>query len=159
MHQKRVSQIAALMALLLVGSTTLTACQPNEVPAPAVVSDDSDAELKIKHHAEDVFSLAQADGSYKAFVFKLPKARKADSDYRIVFYRRQGSVYVRHGAEANLVNFQRPRLSTGAMPRIETTINRLGVRYHFVVDAKGAEMVPSEGATDGGSLVGHPTEP
>ncbi len=95
----------------------------------------------------------QSDGTYKALVFKVPKANEADSDYRIVFYRRRGNAYVRHGAQANLVNFGRPGLSAGATPRMETTINRLGVRYHFVVGAKGAEMVPSEGVEDGGSLV------
>ncbi len=104
---------------------------------------------------EDVFLLA--DGAYKAEIFKLPKANEADSDYRVVFFRREGATYVRHGAEQNLLNFERPRLNPGPPPRVETTMNRLGVHYHFVVDAKGAEMVPTEGVGDAGSLVGHPT--
>jgi hypothetical protein len=144
------------VAVLLLASAA-TGCQSKEVPVPVALSEDSDATLKAKHHAEDVFNLKQADGTYKALVFKLPKASDADSDYRVVFYRQQGNSFVRHGAENNLVNFQRPRLSDGAAPRIETTENRLGVRYHFVVDAKGAEMVPSEALDDAGALVAHPT--
>jgi hypothetical protein len=131
-------------------------CPSKDIPVPAALSEDSDVILKAKYHAEDVFTLEQADGTYKALVFKLPKASAADSDYRVVFYRQEGNTFLRHGAEANLVNFERPRLSHEATPRIETTLNRLGVRYHFIVDATGAEMVPSEGLDDGGALRGHP---
>jgi hypothetical protein len=150
-------------AVLLVAGTsfTLLACRKHETPAeetpaPAVVGDESDAVLKTKYHADDAFTLVQSDRSYRALVFKLPKASEADSDYRVIAYRRQGNAYLRHGAEMNLVNFERPRLSTGAPPRIETTMNRLGVRYHIALDQKGAELVPSEGIMDGGFLIGHP---
>jgi hypothetical protein len=63
---------------------------------------------------------------------------------------------VRHGAEINLVDFERPRLSKGTPSRIEATVNRLGVRYHIALHPKGAEVIPSEGMMDGGSLIGHP---
>jgi hypothetical protein len=120
-----------------------------------MVADEADGDLMGPEHALDVFTVVQADGSYRALVFKLPKANDEDSDYRLVFYRKQGAVYVRQGAELNLVNFERPRLSSGPPPRIETTERRLGVRYHFVMGGSGPEMVPSEGMLEG-ALVGHP---
>ncbi len=147
----------SLCAALLLSTSTLSGCQPKEVQAPAELMDEADSTLKTKHRADEVLPLIGTDGTYKALVFKLPKASDADSDYRVVFYRKQGNTFLRHGAEANLVNFQRPHLSDGPNPRVETSINRLGVRYHFVVDAKGANMVPSEGADDAGALVGHPS--
>ncbi len=126
------------------------------------VGDESDLVLETKYHAANAFTLVQPDGSYRALVFKLPKASEADSDYRVVAYRRQGNTYVRHGAELNLVNFERPRLNVGGPgtpPRIETTENHLGVRYHIALNQKGADLVPSEGLMDGGTLVGHPKKP
>jgi hypothetical protein len=152
--------LAAAVALLLAGSSAMfcTACRQKEEPVPATVADEADGELKRQHHALDVFTLVQSDGSYRVLVFKLPKASDADSDYRLVVYRKQGGLYVRHGSEFNLVDFERPRLSSGPPPRIETTERRLGVRYHFVIDGSGAEMVPSEGTLEGGALLGHPTD-
>ena len=55
-----------------------------------------------------------------------------------------------------MVDSSRPSLRTGPAPRIETTENELGVRYHFVVDAKAVDMVPSEGEYENGALIGHP---
>lgn len=89
-------------------------------------------------------------------MFKLSKINESDSDYRIVFYKKSGTTYLRHGAEANLLNFERPQLSQGTSPRLETAINKLGVKYHFKVDANGAEMIPTEGVREDGSLQGHP---
>lgn len=160
------STFARVMIVLLVGGTSIAipACRKHAIPgddpsAPAVVGDESDADLRTKYHADEAFTLVQPDGAYRALVFKLPKASDADSDYRVVAYRRQGNAYVRHGAEVNLVDFERPRLSSGAPPRIETTVQRLGVRYHIALDPKGAALVPSEGFTDGGSVIGHPRVP
>lgn len=163
MVQARPLVYRPLAALLLVGATALglSACRKREglaeeTPYPAVVGDESDAELRTKYHADDAFTLVQSDGSYRVLSFKLPKASEADSDYCVVAYRRQGNTYVRHGAANNLVGFERPRLSKGPPPRIETTMNRLGVRYQLAIDQKGSELVPSEGIMDGGSLIGHP---
>ena len=163
MRQVRPIFTRLILAVLLVGAMPLTlpACQKNETPAeetpaPAVVGDESDAELKTRYHADEAFTVVQSDGAYRALVFKLPKASEADSDYRVVAYRRQGNAYVRHGAQINLVDFERPRLSNGGTLRIETTANRLGVRFHIALDQKGAELVPSEGMRDGGALIGHP---
>jgi hypothetical protein len=138
----------------MLGGPALGGCKTKEIDAPPTVDDESDTALKARLHADDVFTFTQSDGTYRVLVFKLPKASDPDSDYRVVFYRHQGAAYVRHGAETNIVNFERPRLS--ASGRVETTENRLGVRYSFVVDAKGVEMVPSEGVADGGVVVGHP---
>ncbi len=155
-----------LAALLLVGATALGHCAcrkkaspTEEVPSPAVVGDESDAELKSRYHADDVFTLAQSDGFYRVLVFKLPMVSEPDSDFRVVAYRRRNHGYVRHGAELTLLNFEHPRLSGGSTPRIETTLKRLGVRYHIALDEKGAELVPSEGVLDGGVLIGHPRTP
>ena len=59
------------------------------------------------------------------------------------------------------MGFERPRLVSepGAPPRVESAEKRLGVRYAFVVDAKGADMVPVEGVGEGGVVVGHPRAP
>jgi hypothetical protein len=143
------------MLALLLGGAALTGCKSKDSDAPATISDESDSTLRSKLHADDVFTLTQSDGTYRVLVFKLPKASDADSDYRVVFYRREGDAYLRHGAETNIVDFERPRLMNGLPGRVETTENRLGVRYYFAVDAKGVEMVPLEGTSDGGALVGH----
>ena len=154
----------SLEAMLLAGASALvlSACRKtegsvDETPCPAVVGDESDAELQTKHHAVDAFTLVQSDGACRVLSFKLPKATEADSDYCVVVYRRQGSMYVRHGAGITLVNFERPRLSMGPPPRrIETTMKPLGVRCHVAIDPQGSELILSEGIMDGGSLVGHP---
>ena len=124
------------------------------------MGDEPDAVLAEKLHADAVFTLVQREGSDRAGVTKLPKVGESDSDWRVVFYRREGSVYVRHGAELNAVGFERPRLVSvpGAKERVESAERRLGVRYAFVADAKGADMVPVEGVGEGGTLVGHPRE-
>jgi hypothetical protein len=146
------------VVLLLGGSSAsfCTACRQKEVPVPDTVADEADGDPATQHHALDAFTLVQSDGTYRALVFKLPKANDEDSDYRLVVYRKQGGVYVRRGTEFNLVNFERPRLSSGSPPRIETTERRLGVRYHFVIGESGPEMAPSE-VLEGGALLGHPT--
>jgi len=156
MKSPSVRRAPLLVLGLVLGGAALTGCKSKEIDAPATVSDESDSTLKAKLHADDVFTLTQAEGTYRVLVFKLPKASDADSDYRVVFYRRQGDAYVRHGAETNIVNFERPRLVSGPPGRVETTENRLGVRYYFAVDAKGVEMIPLDEMTDGGALIGHP---
>ena len=109
-------------------------------------------------HADEVFTLARAEESYGAVVYRLPKAGESDSDWRVVFYRQEGSAYVRRGAERTAVGSEGPRRVSepGAPPRVESAEKRLGVTYAFVVDAKGADMVPVEAVGDGGLLVGHP---
>jgi hypothetical protein len=140
----RITGSACVLVLaLLVGGVALVGCRSKEPTAPEAVSDASDAALKAQFHVDEVFTLAQSDGTYRVLVFKLPKASAPDSDYRVVFYRRQGDAYVRHGAEMNIVNFERPRLNSGPPARIETAENRLGVTYYFVVDAKGVDIVPA----------------
>lgn len=138
--KNRSAQSAYLFALaiaMVLGGAVHVGCKSNQTTAPTTVSDESDEALKTKLHIDDVFTLAQPDGVYRVLVFKLPKASDADSDFRILFYRRQGDAYVRHGAEMNIVNFERPRLTNGTPARLETVENRLGVQYFFAVDAKG----------------------
>jgi hypothetical protein len=149
------------LAVVAIVVATMSACRQKESPVeetpyPAVLGEESDAELKAKHHAEEAFTLVQPAGTFRLLIFKLPKASEADSDYRVLVYRRQGTTYVRHGAENNLVNFERPRLNEGPPRRVETTMNRLGVRHHVAIDAKGWQLVPSDGVEDGGFLIGHP---
>jgi hypothetical protein len=147
-----------LLALVLALGSASLACKSKDVDVPATVSDEPDAVLAAKLHADEVFTLVEAEGSYRAVAYRLPKVEENDSDWRVVFYRREGSVYVRHGAELNAVGFERPRLVSepGAPPRVESAEKRLGVRFAFVVDAKGADMVPVEGVGEGGVVVGHP---
>ncbi|MBI2395502.1 MAG: hypothetical protein HYV09_38400 [Deltaproteobacteria bacterium] len=157
--RKSSSGVTAALVLVAATSLVLPACRRKElaaadVPVPAFVGDESADVLKTRYQAVDAFTLPQANGSYRVLVFKLRKINDADSDYRVVAYRRQGDVYVRQGAEINLLDFERPRLSKGPTPRIETTMNRLGVRFHVVLDQTGAQLVPTEGTTDGGGLIG-----
>jgi hypothetical protein len=80
------SALSFVLALLL-GGTALVGCKSKEITAPATVADESDAALKARYHADEAFTLAQPDGTYRVLVFKLPKVNDADSDYRVVFYR------------------------------------------------------------------------
>lgn len=147
-----------LAAMIVFVGSTAVACREKEQPVPETVADVADGELAKQHHAIDVFTLVQPDGTYRVLVFKLPKINDADSDYRLVVYRKHGNVAVRHGDIVTLVGFGRPRLSSGPPPRIETTERRFGVRFHVGIDEKGTEMVPSETGLDGGALIAHPPE-
>ena len=126
-----------------------------EIVPPDSFGLEPNHELKSNFSSEDVFTLTQTVGTYKALVFRLSKVNDADSDYRVVFYKKVGERYIRHGAEANLLNFERPLLSEGSTPRVETSMNELGVKYHFIIDTKGVEMVPTEGFRADGSVKGH----
>jgi hypothetical protein len=155
-----VARARRVLALILALGSAALGCKSKatatEPDAPATVSDEPDAVLAGKLHADEVFTLAQPEGTYRAVVYNLPKASAEDSDWRVVFYRRQGSAYVRHGAELNAVNFERPRLVSepGAPPRLESAERRLGVRFLFAVDAKGADMVPVGSVSEAGGRVG-----
>ncbi|OJT25511.1 hypothetical protein BO221_06455 [Archangium sp. Cb G35] len=133
----------------------LSACTRAPEP-PQTFGSESNASLQERFGCIDVMELQESSGTYKVLVFKLPKASESDSDYRLVFYRKDGATFRRHGAEQNLVNFQRPVLAGGSQPRIETVENRLGVKFHYQLTHDDVQFVPSEGTNDNGSLKGHP---
>lgn len=143
--------------LILVMSTVafLSACTRAPAP-PKTFGSESNASLQERFGCIDVMDLQEPSGTYKVLVFKLPKASESDSDYLLVFYRKDGATFRRHGAEQNIVNFKRPILSGGSKPRIETVENRLGVRFHYQLTSDDVQLVPSEGMNDDGSLKAHP---
>ncbi len=83
---------------------------------PDLIGAETNAELMKAHGCLEVFDLRQKDREYKALVFKLPKAGENDSDYRVIFYAKSNGTYRRHGAQHNLVNFERPSLRSGSEP-------------------------------------------
>jgi hypothetical protein len=107
------------------------------------------AELVRAHRALDLFELIESGEAYRALVFKLPKASKEDSDYRICFYRKEGDVFRPHGAQQNIVNFERPHLSSATgKPRLETLERRLGVPFYFRITPGGTELLPANETTE-----------
>jgi hypothetical protein len=132
--------------LIVLAWAVLTCAKTKDPTGPETFEAKSDQATLIQAHgAIDVFELPVGDETFKALVFKLPKASKDDSDYRIYFYRRNGEVFLRHGAEQNIVNFERPRLSTASNKlRIETIERRLGLPFHFRVTTGGVDLVPTK---------------
>lgn len=145
-------------AALAIVPAHMTACA-RAPRVPDAFGSETDADLKRRHGCVDVIPLQEASGTFKALVFKLPRASESDSDYRIQFYRKDRETFHRHGAQQNLVNFQRPVVVGGSEPRIETVNNRLGVRFHYRLTAADVELVPSEGTGPDGALKGHPPVP
>jgi len=134
----------------------LSACARAPEP-PKTFGSESNAVLQERFGCIDVMDLEEASGTLKVLVFKLPKASDNDSDYRLMFYRKEGATFQRHGGEQNIVNFKRPVLASGKVPRIETVENRLGVKFDYEVTTSDVQLVPSEGTYDDSSLRGHPT--
>ncbi len=143
--------------LILVMSTVafLSACTRAPDP-PRTFGSEANASLQERFGCLEVMDLQESSGTYKVLVFKLPKASESDSDYLLVFYRKDGATFRRHGGEQTLVNFKRPVLAGGSKPRIETVENRFGVRFHYQLTHDDVLFVPSEGRNDDGSLKAPP---
>lgn len=134
----------------------LAACEREPLrEEPTTFAAESDSVLKTRFGCVDVFQLDESMGQFKALVFKLPKASESDSDYRLLFYRKDGDFYRRHGDEFNLVGFSRPLFNAGGDRHVEATQTALGVRFIFAVTKDGVEFKPSEAPYPDGSLKGH----
>jgi hypothetical protein len=134
----------------------LAACEREPLRQdPTTFAVESDSVLKARFGCVDVFQIDELDAQFKALVFKLPKASESDSDYRLLFYRKDGDSYHRHGAEYNLVGFSRPRFVPGGDQHVEATQTALGVKFRYTVTKDGVEFKPSEAPYPDGSLKGH----
>lgn len=140
---------SALLGLL--AGVTIIGCKPDGGPRTSKsisypkefgVADVST--LKQQYSAQQIFPLQDRGRSYMALSFE-----ESPSDYKVVFYRREGDRFRRFGPEFNPTGFDAPYLGPG--PRIEIVMKQFGLKHAFIIkdDDVDLEPIPTDGVSVG----------
>jgi hypothetical protein len=136
--QERFELAAAL--LLAVGTLSCRGTSCPEAQYPPSLESGPAEQLRQKYRATDVFELEAQPAALRVLVF-----RECESDYKVIFYRRGQSGFLRFGPEFNLLNFEQPLLDGNPKPTIRTRHIPSGERQYFSVTADDVNLVPEQG--------------
>jgi hypothetical protein len=136
--RQRFELVAVLLLALGTPSCRGTGCPEAQYP-PSLGSGPA-SQLRQKYRATEAFELEAQPATLRVLVF-----RECVSDYKVIFYRRGQSGFLRFGPEFNLLNFEQPLLDGSPKPTIRTRHIPSGERHYFRVTADDVNLVPEQG--------------